>query len=143
MQKPDPVTTCLCCARDIPSYNYAPNSVICHHCAILTPSQIALTTHASLTARHKYETTTAAGKREVRRLAKLEGLRVTGKRCGACHARKPIEAYGKCAPHPDGLQQNCKECNKIRLTILQSGEVGALKRWHLVQAAMRAQNDPK
>lgn len=145
MLKPDPVTTCLCCARDIPSHNYAHNSVICHHCTVLTPSQIALTTHASLTAKHKYETFTAAGKRETKRLAKLASMATTGKRCASCHGHKPIEAYGNCRPHADGLQPNCKECNKIRLTILQSaaGQPGALARWHQVQDALRAQNDIK
>ena len=35
------------------------------------------------------------------------------KTCGKCHQTKSTTEYSKCQKSPDGLQYQCKECNKI------------------------------
>jgi len=34
------------------------------------------------------------------------------KHCKKCKSDKPVSAFGKCSRHKDGLQHDCKECNR-------------------------------
>ena len=78
---------------------------------------------------------TLAGRKAARVRAKLDTYAKLGKRCTACHNRKPADEYHASARQCDGLQPMCKACNKIWIATMKSGGPAA---WHAVRAAMRA-----
>lgn len=134
MKKPD--TKCICCARLMPYHSFAPGSVICNPCSIMAPQDIAIMTRNTIERQNAIRAETAAGRREVRQLLKMEEYAKAGKRCSACHHYKLPEHFGACASRGDGLQANCKGCNKLRLTIVESGL--GLSTWHQTRNALRS-----
>lgn len=102
---------------------------------MLSPSEATLLTRETVKREINVSEFTMAGRKATKVKAKLDTYAKLGKRCTACHNRKPIEEYHACAPQSDGLQPMCKACNKIWLATMKSGGRAA---WHTVRAAMRA-----
>ena len=44
-----------------------------------------------------------------------------GKRCGNCHAYKPVAEFNKSVNGSDGLQSICRECGVLNFTLRISG----------------------
>lgn len=127
---------CICCGRYLSADQYLPRMKICALCNTRDANDVAISTAATWQREHAHLTETREGRRESRQLAKRETYALTGKKCGACHHHKPPESFGACATRGDGLQANCKACNKMRVSIVSNG--GAVSQWHLVRDALRA-----
>lgn len=135
MSKPDPLVYCICCGNDKPSWDFAPGRDLCSLCMLLPPDAAV---KSALEARRRADAAarnSKQGRKAARIAAKLEMYSRYGKRCSACHHPKPAEDYDSCAPQPDGLQPNCRACNKLWRLTVKSGGVQA---WHIVRAALRA-----
>jgi len=76
------------------------------------------------------------GKKKARVDARLQRYETTGKRCACCHAQLAVSEFDRCAPRADGLQSNCRTCNKLRLTL--DTKEGGMTTWRTVRDAMRA-----
>lgn len=132
----NPNQTCICCTRVLPYHSFALGNKICNPCNLMTPNDVAITTRMNMERALALRAETAAGRKEQRILAKHEAYALTGKRCSCCHHYLPVTAFGVCATRGDGLQANCKACNKLHLGIKQSG--GSVTMWHTVRDALRA-----
>ena len=130
---------CVCCGRAKPMYDYAPMSNVCSTCAALPARDAANMARATAIAQINLERNTKDGRKLKRQEDKAAQYAVTGKKCGSCHSIKPAGAFAKCAPRTDGLQQDCEQCNNMKAALLRTG--ARLSDWHMVQAALRAQND--
>ena len=127
---------CVCCGRAKPSYDYSPMSNVCSACVILPGRDIANMARATTVAQINLERNTRDGRKRMRQEEKAAQYAITGKRCGSCYALKPPAEFAKCAPRPDGMQQDCKVCNNMKSALLRSG--AKLSDWHGIQAALRA-----
>ena len=126
---------CPCCGRDKPAYDYPAGKHICSICANLDADTAVFLTRETVKREYSFQTHTKVGRKQARIAAKMEIYATTGKRCSACHHYKPVKAYDRCAPQPDGLQPNCKTCNNIwRETRAHGGKAA----WHQVRDALRA-----
>jgi hypothetical protein len=129
---------CACCGRDLEAHNYPRGSRICIICTRMTGSEISVLTRATVEREQLVFNTSAKDRVARRRLRYLEKHALTGgKRCSACHSVKPLDAFGVCNPRPDGLQSNCKGCNKTE-TLLRA-QPGGKAIWRTVRDSLRAQ----
>lgn len=126
---------CLCCGRDVARHQYLPGKQICALCNTMDANDVAIMTFNTINKRQAYLAESKAGRKEARVLKRLEAYAITGKRCGAGQHYLPISAFGACATRGDGLQANCKGCNKIFISLMQSGN--SMDTWHKVRDAMR------
>lgn len=131
-----PDVTCICCNRTLPYHMYAARNQICNPCTLLSPNDIALTTRLNVERQYTIRAETTAGRRESRQLAKLAKYAITGKRCSAGWHYLLPSAFGVCQTRGDGLQANCKSCNKLRVSIINTG--GSTSMWHTIRDAIRA-----
>lgn len=134
---------CICCGRDLDARLQFPrNSQVCTLCAGMSANEASITTRATIERERMLSDTTIKGRTERRRIKYLEAYAAAGgKRCGSCHGIKPLDAFGVCNPRSDGLQANCKACNKTE-TLLRAQPGGAAI-WNTVKASMRATNDER
>lgn len=126
---------CLCCGRNLPGYQFGAGSNVCTLCEQMSVRDAVIMTRATADRILAVSLHTRAGRKEARMAAKLAKYAVTGKRCTSCHEHKAPDQYNRCAPQPDGLQPICRSCNKLRVTILESG--AGLGQWHIVRDALR------
>lgn len=127
---------CICCGAEKPNrYSFRPGHPVCRTCEALTVSEIALMTKATsernLSMEHAKRSTRKASKRALL----LEQYRQAGKRCGSCWHFKPANEFGVCNPRPDGLQPNCKVCNRIQVAMLQHD--GGRQQWRAYRDLIR------
>ena len=135
---------CSCCGNERPinQFNLDTHSPglresICMFCAIL-PAVDAVRTARDTAARefnvlrHQRDAS-----KQARVAAYMERYQREGKQCTSCRAYKAPTEYNACAPRGDGLQPNCRACDKLRVTLM--AQVGGLKLWRTVRATMRAQ----
>lgn len=141
MLKPESTTACLCCNQVVESHLIPANGVICVNCVHLSANDATIKAVRSELARQAMLTGSRAGRRDVKRQSKLDSYIPNGKRCSACHARKPAEDYAKCQPTTDGLQPICKACNNTKDTLLRHGST--LATWRTIRDALRLQNENK
>lgn len=73
-----------------------------------------------------------------RRLARKEQYDRIGKRCGNCHAYKPVTAYNKSVNSSDGLQSICRDCGVLNFALRISGGPPVVRS---TRAALQAKND--
>lgn len=137
MPTSEPAVYCLCCGRDKPAADYAPGRTICSLCAMLDVNTIVTLVRDTANREHSIAVHTKNGRKQARIEAKLARYKLEGKRCTACHNRKPIEDYNQCAPQPDGLQPICRTCHKLWLAAIRSGGRTA---WYIIRDALRAQS---
>lgn len=135
MPKPESLTYCACCGRDKPAYDYAPGSLICSLCEMLSAREAVMLTRETFRREHSVATFTAAGRKQARIAAKMLHYSIHGKRCTACHDYKSPDAFNKCAPTPDGLQAICRDCHVLWVASVKSGGKAA---WHTIRDALRA-----
>lgn len=133
---------CLCCGRDLPAkYNFRPGRAGCRTCETMTPDEIILTTRATAERDLKIDLATGRAKRTTKRASLMEKYRTEGKRCGCCHNYKPASAFDACAPRVDGLQPQCRACNKLRVSMMEAG--CSTPQWHATRDALRAAAHPE
>ena len=135
MKKPESLTYCPCCGVPKPNWDYPVGASICTLCAMLDVSAAVHLTRETVRRELNVSEYTLAGRKAARVRAKLDTYAKLGKRCTACHNRKPADEYHASARQCDGLQPMCKACNKIWIATMKSGGPAA---WHAVRAAMRA-----
>lgn len=135
MPKAPVLTYCSCCGTEKPAYDFAPGSSICSICDTLTAREAVALTRESFRREHSIATFTKAGRKQARIAAKMLDYSINGKRCTACHNRKPVDAYNKSAPTPDGLQAICRACHTLWAAAVKSGGPRA---WHAIRDALRA-----
>lgn len=136
----DITTLCLCCGQPKTEDQYNIGRHVCALCAGLSvydAVDLARSTVARLESAKKMVKQSAADRR---RLARLAQYGKEGKRCSACHHHKPLTDYNHCAPAADGLQPNCRACDKLRVSIMNSAPPGTgMSTWHTVRDSLRAQ----
>ncbi len=134
MTTADTLVYCPCCGHEKPAYDYPRGQHICSICSMLPADHAVLLTRETVRREYGVKKYTAQGRKAARIEARMEQYGREGKRCSACHYYKPVESYNKCAPQPDGLQPNCKQCNKIWMSTKRSG---GQSMWITVRDAMR------
>ena len=135
MEKSEKTNYCPCCGLTKPAYDYAPGLLVCSLCAMLDNNSVVKLTRETVRREAAITEFTALGKREARIAKRLALYAGVGKRCTACHNRKPVSEFNACAPQSDGLQPMCKTCHTLWMASRRSGGPAA---WHAVRAAMRA-----
>lgn len=136
------LTTCLCCRRELTYNHFAHGHLICHTCDAQSANEAVISAIANLERIYDFRQSTTKGRKEARKLARLEQYNMAGgKRCGSCHAFLPVTAFGVCNPRVDGLQANCKACNKLQVQLLE--QEGGRATWRTLRDTFRSQNDLK
>ena len=139
---PATLYNCVCCARMLEGFHFAPSGTICRTCSTLPAQEVATKVLALAHAAHAARTGTRAGRRQMKRERLLAIIARDGKRCMSCHARKPASAFGLCEPRTDGLQPECRMCIKVRTGILAT-EGATRATWYTLRDALRAQAGEK
>ena len=129
---------CQCCGLDRPQDQFYRGHMICATCETLPVFEAVTLTRMTCAKFYSAKSAVNITRKDRRNVARFERYAKEGKRCTACHGRKKVEAYNKCAPAPDGLQPICRDCNRLRVTLMAAG---GLASWRTVRDAMRSQND--
>lgn len=134
---------CPACGVPHPDKTYfTPGHTVCRTCSGLSADNLVLLTRTTVARENATLEDIRRPAREQRKLRLLsEYARQGGKRCGACHGIRPVSEYDLCAPRKDGLQFQCRACNKLRALLVRSP--GGPSIWRATLATMRAQNDQK
>lgn len=127
--------TCPCCGKEKPAFDFPNGRYTCSICCMLPGDEAALITRETVRRELAVRQFTSVGRKQARVDKRMEEYARNGKRCTACHHKKPAADYNKCAPQPDGLQPICRQCNELRVTSMRHGGMAA---WHTVRDAMRA-----
>ena len=128
---------CLCCGRELQSYNYKPGAKVCDLCSRETVETAVIMTIRTLTRQHDMRADTRLGRRLAKREARMAQYAAQGgKWCAACHHIHPVGAYNACATRNDGLQPICRSCNKLTVDLARIP--GGKAAWRATREALRA-----
>ena len=127
--------TCQCCGAAKSMEQFKPLTVICLACLGLPIDSVVRLTRATLTREHASYDTNKQDKRATKRSKALALHALNGKRCSACWHAQPITNFDACETRTDGLQANCRVCNKLYVTLRATG---GMPLWRATRDAMRA-----